>query len=221
MKKYLAIVCILLFFSHTLSQSIDYETQIQPIFDNSCMPCHSGNNPSGGLNLTSYENVMAGGNGGDVISIGDYENSSLWQEVSSGDMPNNTANGPLGIPDLNNEEVELIQNWILDLACMVIDCMEGYECVLGECVCISDADGDEICDVNDNCPEVFNPDQLDTDNDGIGNDCDPMPLSIDENYNTKKIIKVIDLAGKSTQSKQQTLIYIYKDGTSKKIKHLK
>jgi CSLREA domain-containing protein len=35
-----------------------------------------------------------------------------------------------------------------------------------------DADGDGIADANDNCPANANPDQLDTDNDGIGNVCD-------------------------------------------------
>jgi PKD repeat protein len=35
-----------------------------------------------------------------------------------------------------------------------------------------DTDGDGLIGVNDNCPEVYNPDQADRDNDGIGNECD-------------------------------------------------
>lgn len=35
-----------------------------------------------------------------------------------------------------------------------------------------DSDGDEILDDNDNCPNVYNPDQSDTDSDGIGDLCD-------------------------------------------------
>jgi hypothetical protein len=35
-----------------------------------------------------------------------------------------------------------------------------------------DSDGDGINDPNDNCPNVSNPDQSDTDNDGIGDACD-------------------------------------------------
>ncbi|MDQ3712986.1 MAG: thrombospondin type 3 repeat-containing protein [Acidobacteriota bacterium] len=37
---------------------------------------------------------------------------------------------------------------------------------------IIDADGDGVADANDNCPVNANPDQLDTDSDGIGNVCD-------------------------------------------------
>ena len=36
----------------------------------------------------------------------------------------------------------------------------------------NDADGDEIVDEEDNCPEMANTDQADLDNDGIGNVCD-------------------------------------------------
>jgi uncharacterized protein (TIGR02145 family) len=35
-----------------------------------------------------------------------------------------------------------------------------------------DADADEITDESDNCPEIYNPDQADTDGDGIGDACD-------------------------------------------------
>ncbi len=45
-----------------------------------------------------------------------------------------------------------------------------------ECVCIGqprpDQDADGIPDVDDNCPETFNPDQLDNEGDGTGDVCD-------------------------------------------------
>ena len=222
MYKYFFTILTIFLSSQIISQNIDYNNEIQPIFDNSCMPCHEGGNPSSGLDLSSYENVMAGSNSGPVIIAGDYENSILWQEVQSGDMPNNVANGALGIPDLTQAEINLIENWILDLQCMTTLCEEGYECIMGDCICIDDFDNDEICDENDNCPNNWNPDQIDSDSDGIGDECDPMPLSIHEININKEIVKTITILGKETQKqKGQTLIHIYEDGTIDKIHPIK
>ena len=38
--------------------------------------------------------------------------------------------------------------------------------------CLPDADGDTFPDASDNCPNVANPDQTDTDNDGVGDACE-------------------------------------------------
>ena len=40
-------------------------------------------------------------------------------------------------------------------------------------IALADADGDGVPDRNDDCPAVANPDQIDTDGDGLGNACDP------------------------------------------------
>lgn len=45
-----------------------------------------------------------------------------------------------------------------------------------------DGDGDGILDDVDNCPDTYNPDQLDSDNDGIGDFCDDTPFPPEEEY---------------------------------------
>jgi hypothetical protein len=44
----------------------------------------------------------------------------------------------------------------------------------------ADSDGDGVPDANDNCPNASNPDQADTDHDGLGNVCDTTPNGDDD-----------------------------------------
>ena len=103
MKK----VSILLLYTcfNILLGQVDYQTEIQTIFNSNCGNCHLGNS-SGGLNLSTYQNLMAGGNSGAVIVPGDHANSYLWQKVNNGEMP------PGNNPDLNTNEINLIAQWI-------------------------------------------------------------------------------------------------------------
>ncbi len=44
---------------------------------------------------------------------------------------------------------------------------------------IPDSDGDRVPDNQDNCPQINNPEQIDTDEDDLGDECDDCPLDID------------------------------------------
>ena len=84
--------------------SVDYITEIQPIFDNNCGNCHLGNS-SGGLNLSSYQNLMSN----DVVVPGNHLESVLYQRIvlpesEQGDMP------PSG--SLSDSDINLIATWI-------------------------------------------------------------------------------------------------------------
>jgi len=48
----------------------------------------------------------------------------------------------------------------------------GAKCSNGRCICDKDTDNDNVCDNKDNCPDVYNPSQLDSDHDGKGDACD-------------------------------------------------
>ena len=85
---------------------VDYQTQIQTIFNNNCTSCHiNGGAYYGGLDLSTYANVMTGGNSGAVITPFDHANSYLWQRVNNGEMPSGNN------PDLSSSQIDLIALW--------------------------------------------------------------------------------------------------------------
>ena len=105
MKK----ILVLLFTSGMIYGQVDYVSDIQEdIFDNNCTSCHqNGGAYQNGLDLTSYDNLMAGDSeNGPVIIPGDHASSLLWQKVNSGVMP------PGNNEDLNSDEIDLIAAWI-------------------------------------------------------------------------------------------------------------
>ena len=100
---YKLINIIFAFINIVLAQQVDYQTQIQPIFNENCTNCHGY---SGGLALGNYDQLMSGGNSGDLVIPGDYQNSILWQRIDSGEMP------PGG--NISNAQLELIETWIME-----------------------------------------------------------------------------------------------------------
>lgn len=60
----------------------------------------------------------------------------------------------------------------VDALCAGILCAAGTTCVSGLCATPSDRDADQTLDLADNCPSTYNPSQLDTDGDGVGDICD-------------------------------------------------
>tara|TARA_B100000676_G_C17754979_1_gene668600 strand:- start:311 stop:796 length:486 start_codon:yes stop_codon:yes gene_type:complete len=115
MKKFIILFILPLF---SISQ-VDYNLQIQPIFNTNCVSCHQGSaNYFGGLSLESYEAVTAGGNTeGGIISTGLLENY-----ISTGYMP------PYGSGAyLNTNEVDLIIQWLTEGALEEVDVSSTLE----------------------------------------------------------------------------------------------
>jgi hypothetical protein len=102
MKK----IALLLLILSSLIGQVDYNSQIQPIFNNNCTSCHMYGNASGGSTLTSYSEVMTNSNSGASVVPGDHANSLLWQRVNNGSMP------PQNNPDLSADQINLIAQWI-------------------------------------------------------------------------------------------------------------
>ena len=109
-----------------VTAQVDYNSQIQPIFDDRCVSCHGS---MGGLNLTSYDNLMDGGLSGDEVVPYDHASSELWIRVNSGQMPP-------GNNDLTDEQIDLIAQWIDEGAFLeASDCDPDLSCGEAETCC--------------------------------------------------------------------------------------
>ena len=115
MKRILLLSVLLL--SVVSAQTVDFETDIQPIFNASCIGCHGTN---GGLSLAagaSYDNlvdVAASGTypGAFRVVSGDPSNSVLYNKVAGNGI--NGQQMPVG-GTLTPDQIALISTWITEL----------------------------------------------------------------------------------------------------------
>ena len=83
--------------------------------------------------------------------------------------------------------------------------------------CLSDIDGDGVCDQIDNCPNIYNPNQEDLNWNSIGDDCEGIYLHENSIYiSDKSSIKIIDILGREINSHNGIRLIIYDDGTVEK-----
>ena len=99
---------ISLFFITFLFSQVNYDSQIQPIFNNNCVFCHQ-NGGSATLNLATYSGVMSGGWSGPAIIAGDYQNSLLNQRII---QPTGTDGSMSPNDPLSQAQIDLIAQWI-------------------------------------------------------------------------------------------------------------
>ena len=86
-------------------ENVSFNSDIYPLLERRCIKCHGGEFPSEGLNLESYEGLMAGSQNGAVVIAGDANNSLLFEQIASGEMPKRGS-------DLTTEQIEIIRQWI-------------------------------------------------------------------------------------------------------------
>lgn len=85
--------------STAVAADVSYSKEIQPIFANSCMPCHSGAaDAKSKYDLSKYEGAMA------KVVAGKADSSLLYVILKDGKMP---PAGPLPAAT-----VELVKKWI-------------------------------------------------------------------------------------------------------------
>jgi mono/diheme cytochrome c family protein len=84
---------------------VSFANDILPILEASCSGCHGGRQTKAGLDMKTYEGLMAGSFDGAVIVPGSSADSLLIQMVESGKMPKKG-------PGLTPEQVQLVSDWI-------------------------------------------------------------------------------------------------------------
>jgi uncharacterized membrane protein len=84
---------------------VSFANDVKPILANSCNDCHGGKQTKAGLDLQTYESLMAGSFDGVVIVAGNSADSLLVQLVSEGKMPKRG-------PKLTPEQVQTISEWV-------------------------------------------------------------------------------------------------------------
>jgi len=100
-----------------------YDEIIQPILKSKCVSCHNPSKLKGELLMTSYENLMKGGENGIIIDLEDPSKSELLRRIhlpihDKKHMP------PNGKRQVEDEDLDLLQWWIDNKACP--------ECIVSE-----------------------------------------------------------------------------------------
>ena len=96
--------------AHPQDTTVSFARDIVPILERSCYECHGGEKDGlltveVGLDMTTYEGLIAGSQDGTVVEPGNPDESYIIDMVVNGDMPEE------GDP-LTPEEIDIIRRWI-------------------------------------------------------------------------------------------------------------
>lgn len=87
----------------------DFESEVAPLLIKRCVECHRGDDPSGGLSLTTRKGFVDGGESGRVVNLKDPEQSHLLQRIIDGEMPPEKQGRSQNLPEA---EIEFLRKWI-------------------------------------------------------------------------------------------------------------
>jgi len=85
--------------------AVSFAEDVMPILEQHCTECHGPETVELGLNLSTYEGLMAGSDYGTVVERGNAAASLIIDMISSGDMPQDKDPMPA-------EQLEVLRNWI-------------------------------------------------------------------------------------------------------------
>ncbi len=87
------------------SAAVSFAKDVMPILQNSCVKCHGGQKTEKGLDMTTYNALMAGSERGAVVVPGNASQSSLIHLVSNGNMPKQGQK-------LSASQIQILTDWV-------------------------------------------------------------------------------------------------------------
>jgi len=93
---------------------VTFDADIKPLFEKSCVKCHSGEKPKAKLRLDTRDNTLKGADGEKILEAGNSAKSELVHVVA--DLIADEEMPPLDkrdkYPALTKDEIGLLRAWI-------------------------------------------------------------------------------------------------------------
>jgi WD40 repeat protein/predicted nucleic acid-binding Zn-ribbon protein len=90
------------------ADKVNYEDHLLPLLRNECTSCHNPDKKKGGLDLSSYQALMAGSDSGPVVNPGDPEGSVLYKTIAHLEDPYM----PKGKAKLADKDIDVFKQFI-------------------------------------------------------------------------------------------------------------
>ncbi len=87
------------------SGEVSFSRDILPVLQSRCINCHGGQRTSEGLDMKTYQALMAGSQNGSIVTPGDAANSLFVTLSAEGKMPKRG-------PKLTPAEIKLLTDWV-------------------------------------------------------------------------------------------------------------
>ncbi len=90
------------------TETVSFQKDIAPMFVKFCFRCHSGNNPDSGFSVETFENILIGGDSGEVLIPGNLEESRLFRLTGGLENPRM----PQGQARITRKNYEDLKAWV-------------------------------------------------------------------------------------------------------------
>ena len=100
---------LILFMVSQLNAAVDFEKDVAPLLLKRCVECHKGNEPAGGLLLTSKADFHVGGDSGPALDMKGLAESEFLRRIESGEMPPEKQGRSQKLPPI---EREIFRKWL-------------------------------------------------------------------------------------------------------------